>query len=398
MPNHHFSKHIIFFSLLTFGIINNVAAQEGFNSQSGNQFQLSLASELGSVDNFLYSAENKESTSFIKFSPKLFLQTEHERQLFNFSMDSSHYKYQSFSSDDHSNLSLNTNYQYKFTDNKAWFVNASMKENYELRGTGLSLGAANQLNKGDEKQAFIFTTGFLYGSTDSVGKLKVELGLFDDAYKTRREKTRILDKQSQILKVSFDYLLSGKSYLTADINYQHLASKFNSSQDKATYTGLVGLKWQSSVITQVEALLGYQTIKFKDTTFSDDSAFKWRANIHWSPLDSTKVIFGSERDFQEANRLSDSYRVVDSYKINVVTNFTDYFQSSINLSYLNEDVIFLDSNQNELYAVADIAFKYQRNEWLSVYLQYIYHDLDSNQAELSYQRNGISLGFSVSIL
>jgi len=398
MPNHRFSIYIIFISLLTLGHISDAAAQEGVNNQSGNQFQLSLASEVGNVDNFLYSTENKKNTSFIKLSPRLFLQTEHERQLFNFSMNSSHTKYQNFSQDDNSNLALNSNYQYKFADNKTWFISTGLKESYELRGTGISIGAAEQLNKGDEKQSFAFTTGYLYGNTDSVGKLKIELGLSDDSYKTRREQTRILDKKSQFIKLSFDYLISGKSYLATDITYKHLASKFNSSQDKDKYTGLVGLKWQSNVITQVEALLGYQTIKFKDMSFDDDSVFKWRVNVHWSPLDSTKVIFGSERDSQEANRLLDSYRVVDNYKISVVTNFTDFFQSSINLSYLNEDVIFQDSNQKEAYVIGDIAFKYQRNEWLSVYLQYIYHDLDTNQAELSYQRNGISLGFSVSIL
>lgn len=397
MPSYRFSLHHLVFSLLITSFAVNIAAEEGFNTPSGNQFKLSLASEVGSINNFLYHSNNEQSTSFVKLSPSFFLQTEFERQLFNIEMSSSHYKFQDFSQDDHSDLSLGANYQYKLSDNKAWFAKGSLRESYEYRGTGVSLGDANQLSVGDERQGYDFRGGYLYGNADSVAKLKIALGLSDNGIKTRRQKTRFLDSQSQFALISFDYLLSGASYLTADVHYQSVSAKFNPSQDKNSYTGLVGFKWQSSDITQLEALVGYQTVNFKEATFDNDSAFKWRVNLLWSPLESTRVILGTERDFQEANRLSNSYRVVDSYKVNLVNDFTEFFQSSINISYQDEAVIFIGSQQKEAYLATDIKLNYQRNDWLSVYFQYTYQDLNSDRKTLSYQRNEISLGFSVSI-
>jgi len=382
------------FSLLTNCYSTYSSAQDGL---SENQFKIAVDSEIGSLDNFLYDNSAEQSTTFLKLSPQLFLQTQGERQLFNIQLNTSHYQYQNFTQDNHSDLAVDSGYQYKLAENKAIFINAAISEDYESRGTGLSLGDASKLNKGDTKRQMALSAGYMYGNKDSIGKVKIELGFLDNRYKTRRDKTRLLDNESKFLDTSFDYLISGQSYFSTNVNVSNIRFKFNSSQDKDKYTGLVGLKWQSSIITELEFLLGYQKINFKEASFSGDDAFKWRVKLNWSPFVSTTVAFSTERDFQEANRLANSYRVVDNYQVRVLTDFTEALQTSLGLNFKNEDIIFQDFRENEAYTVADIKFKYKRNEWLSIYLQYTYSDLDNELTEDSYQLNGISLGFSVSI-
>jgi len=382
------------FSLLTNCYSTYSSAQDGL---SENQFKIAVDSEIGSLDNFLYDNSAEQSTTFLKLSPQLFLQTQGERQLFNIQLNTSHYQYQNFTQDNHSDLALDSGYQYKLAENKGIFINAGISENYESRGTGLSLGDASKLNKGDTKLQMALSAGYMYGNKDSIGKVKIELGFLDNRYKTRRDKTRLLDNESKFLDTSFDYLISGQSYFSTNVNVSNIRFKFNSSQDKDKYTGLVGLKWQSSIITELEFLLGYQKINFKEASFSGDDAFKWRVKLNWSPFVSTTVAFSTERDFQEANRLANSYRVVDNYQVRILTDFTEALQTSLGLNFKNEDIIFQDFRENEAYTVADIKFKYKRNEWLSIYLQYTYSDLDNELTEDSYQLNGISLGFSVSI-
>ena len=65
-----------------------------------------------------------------------------------------------------------------------------------------------------------------------------------------------------------------------------------------------------SYFTNLARLVGYQKVSFNESDFEDDSAFKWRVSWNWKPVETLDFSFISERDFDEANRLTDSYRLV----------------------------------------------------------------------------------------
>lgn len=380
-------------------LFNNttVFAQDEFNTASGNLFNLSLHTEIGQIDNFLFANQNKQNTTFIVLSPSLALQTQFDNQLFNLEFESEHVKYQDFSQDDHTNFTLAPSYQYKIAANKAFFIKTTLANIYENRGTGLTLGNANLLSKGDTRETTNFTTGYLYGSQDSVAKLSAELGQFNHQYKTRRGNTYFLDQQKHYANISFDYLLSGQSYLATNITYQDINFEHNNVLNKKKYTALAGVKWQTTEISQLTILLGYQQIKFAQPAFNDDDGFKWRFDWQWHPIYSTKVAISTERDFQEANRLSNSYRIVDNFDINITTELSEYLKVIAMLGNKREKVIYQQSDEEERYLFSQFQVQYQRNEWLSFYLKYQYYDLDASQIVLDYQRNSISIGFDVTL-
>jgi outer membrane protease len=268
---------------------------------------------------------------------------------------------------------------------------------YEKRGTGLSLGNGESLNKGDDIEVTKISGGYLFGQSDSVAKIKVEIGNLQSKYQTRRDTTYLLDKETGFFDVSFDYLLSGQSYLSSNIGFEKVESKNNAVLDNERYIALMGLKWQTTLISQFSFLLGYQAIKFENATFADDNAFKWRVDLNWHPINFTKIAFRTERDFEEANRLSDSYRVVDKYEFKLTSEISDFFQVVAILGMNKEQIVYQQDKEDEDYIFSQVQLNYQRTEWLSFFIKYEYNDLDSTESEYNYQRNSISIGFNASL-
>lgn len=372
-------------------------ANDEFYTESGNFFNLSLNTEIGQIDNFLFANQGEQQTGYLALSPTFNIQTQFEKQLFNLNFVSQHHKYQDFSIDDHSNFQVAPRYQYKLADNKALFINTSFESFFEARGTELTLGVGNSVKKGDQRELSNVSGGYLYGTEESTAKLRIELGQFHHEYKTRRDKTNVLDQQRNFADISFDYLLSGQSYLATNISYENISFSNNHLLDKRKYTALIGMKWQTTEISRLALLVGYQQIKFDDITFDDDDGFKWRFDWRWHPIDSTRVTIRTERGFEEPNRLLNSYRVVDNHNINITSELTDIFKVTSVLGSKREKIIFEQKGETENYLFAQFQLNYQRNEWLGFFIKYEYNELDSSKFTFNYQKNSISMGFNVTI-
>jgi len=381
------------YTLLT----STAMAENKFDTQAGNHFQLQVAPEFGVIDNFFFSANDEKDTTYWSLETKALLQMQYDQQLFKLDTEVVHNKYSNFNDDDHSNLQLKPQYQFKLSDNQAFFVDGELNQYYEDRGTGLSLGDGSSLTRGDEIELTSVKAGYLYGKKDSVAKIQLHAGGSSREYKTRRSITEFLDREQRYISATFDYLLSGQSYLATELYYESNETPHNPIQDKDKLIGLAGIKWQTSIASQFALLIGYQKIAFKESSFADDSGFKWTLDWRWHPIESTRINFQSGRDFEEANRLNDSYRIVDSHQIKLSSKFSEFFDLSAAIGLRNEEVVFQDFLQKEDYIYMDSRINYQRNDWLTFYIRYIYEDLDAVDVLLNYQRNSISVGFNVSI-
>lgn len=372
-------------------------AQTGGNTKAGNELTFTLNSELGVIDNFFYEEHNTDQVSFLKILPKISIQTQFERHLIQLLTESEHVTFNGFSQDNYSDFSIKPSYLYKFAPKQTFFVNGLIKEQYELRGTGLSLGEADSLTVGDTLQSHYLHGGFLYGSHDSVAKMAIKIGQENSRYRTRRNLTRLLDRESVFINPSFDYLIGGGSYFSTEIKAEHISYKRNEGLSKNKYIGLVGFKWQPSIITDLTLLLGYQEIQFEQSVLPNDSAIKWRINLGWKPLVDLDFTLLSERDFSEANKLQDSYRLVDNTILGVRKRWDNYIEVKANVGYSSEDVISPSKLTTEDYLTTTISMNYQRNSWLSFYFTYDFKGLDASVSGLNYQRNSLSLGFNVTL-
>jgi hypothetical protein len=373
-------------------------AQTEFALESGNKFTAKLSSEYGQISNFLsQNSKNEQETNYIKIEPSVFIQTQLSRHLMQLEANVSHYQFSEFSEDDHNNLFFKPNYFYKLDQNKTLFADLSLQEKYEYRGKGLSLGDANSLTTGDDKKTVAANIGYLYGQIDSVAKLKLSIGQKDFRYKTRREQSRTLDRVDNIAVANFDYLMSGKTYFAVDLAYTQSDYQHNAPLNKDEYAVLVGMKWQSTSITQFQALIGYQALTFEDKLLASDNGFKWRVDINWQPTLFMKMNINTQRNYEAANRLADSYRVVNSANLQLTNQFTDYFETSVAIGYKQEEVFYIDETDDEDYLYSEIKLNYKRNDWLTVFANFTYSELEASDDRLNHQGNSLSLGFSVSI-
>jgi hypothetical protein len=372
-------------------------AQTDFVLESGNKFTAKLSSEYGQISNFLHQNKDEESTRYIKIEPSVFIQTQFSRHLLQLEANISHYQFSDFGEDDHSNLSFKPKYLFKLDHNKTLFADFKLQEEYEYRGTGLSLGNATSLTTGDDKKRVAANIGYLYGQIDSVAKLKLSIGQEDFRYITRRIQNRALDRVDHKATASLDYLLSGKTYFAVDLAYIQSDFQHDKSLNKDEYALLVGMKWQSTAITQLQALFGYQTLSFEDQRLASDNSFKWRFDMNWQPTFFSKININTQRNYETANRITERYRVVDSTNLKVTHQFTDYFQTSVAIGYKQEEIIYLDQTDNEDYLYSALKFNYQRNDWLTLFGGFTFTDLEASDDNLNNQRNSLSLGFSVTI-
>jgi len=389
------SYFVIF--LIGFGGCFFAHAQTDFTLESGNKLTTKLSSEYGQISNFLNQSDNKQSTGYFKVEPSVFLQSQMSRHLVQLNGKVSHYKFTDFKEDDHSDLLLEPKYFFKLDNNKTLFAEIKWSEAYEYRGTNLSLGDAESLMTGDDKKTVSTNLGYLYGQEGSIAKLKLSVGQQDFRYKTRREHSQLLDRKDTSAKGEFDYLLSGKTYFAIDLDYTQSDFKHHSSINQSKYAALIGVKWQSTAITKFQALAGYHELSFDDKSLAKDSGFKWRVAVNWRPTKFMQVNINTLRAFETANRIVDSYRVVDSTNLEISNQFTDYFQVSTAIGYKTEEIVYTGKTDDEDYFYSEVKLKYQRNEWLTLFAGFIFKELDASEDELTHQTHSLSLGFSVII-
>jgi hypothetical protein len=385
------------FFLVTLLSSSSIFAYEQFVAEGGNILRAKVSFEYGYIDNFLSEDTQSKETSYLVLAPNVFVQTQFDRSLLQLSFDTSHHKYQQFTADDHSNYSFQPKYHYKFDDNKSLYFSGSFSEQYEYRGTGLSKGRAIELNVGDKKQDQKGMLGYLYGSNESVAQFNIESGFNTSRYSTRRAHTRLLDNKEYFINSSFDYLLSGNTYISADVKFKKNDFPHNEQLDKSTTSALLGMKWRSTQITQFQVLLGYQGVDFNASALANTNSFNWRLDMNWQPTDYTKLQLYSGKSIENPNQLTVSYREVNTHNLTLSSRITDFFDLSADVGIKQEDIIFTNYEEQEDYFYSTVTANYQRNEWLSFLIRYSYKQLDANIIGASSDRHGISVTFSVTM-
>ncbi|MEW6984606.1 outer membrane beta-barrel protein [Colwelliaceae bacterium 6471] len=365
-------------------------------SLSGNVFSLNLATEAGNIDNFLYQNSDVSSTYYTALSPSLILQSQFERSLFQLNAKTSHYKYGSFSADDHSDFNFSGKYQYKLSAINTLFADGIFDDSYEYRGMGLTLGVPNSIDKGNTKNVIKTEVGYIHGNIDSVAKLKLTLGMSKSKYTTQRTLTNILDTKHQYIEGEFDYLLSNQIYFSSVINIVDVNYSENELMNRQEYAALIGTKWQPSAITNVEVLIGYQKINV-DEIGQDKNTISWRSNITWAPLTYTKFRLGSARSVANSSKLENSYSVIDSHSIAIGYDISDRLNTRLQLGVKIEDINYSDNSVKEKYYFSNFSINYQWQEWLSFFARYNFEQLNANDELLDHNRNSVSVGFNVNI-
>ncbi|ASP47909.1 outer membrane beta-barrel protein [Cognaticolwellia beringensis] len=371
--------------------VTNIFFATSAIAESDHSVAFDLASEAGYIDNFLYQANNEQNTAYYTLASDLSLSLKSQQSAFNFDAKLASHFFTQFEDDDHTEFTLIPKYQFKFSQNQLLYMSAVWLNRYVYRGTGISLGEAETLFEGDEKGNKGATIGYEYGTFESQGKLNVEVSYHENKFTTRRATTSQLDTEILSIKSSFDYLLSEKTFLAFALDYEQTEHPNNTIINRDSIAGLVGIKWFTTVISELNFLIGYQQLTFDDSQLNDTKAVKWRFDYIWRPSDFTQVHIMSNRKFDESYRLTSNYRLAKNHQIDFTHDFTEYWSISTSVGVKNEKFISAQFVESEDYLFSTFTLGYQHSDRLSVQLGYHYKSLDSKNELVDYLHNKLSL-------
>jgi len=383
----------ISFSTTVYSTIDSLNGE--FSFSEGNQLSTAIKTEFGQIDNFLRSNDNKQKTNFLELSPELFIQTQGAGSLFQLQAKASYLTFDEFSSDDHYDFSVLSKFHLRFTESQKVFLTGFIADDYEYRGTGLSLGSPNSLKEGDTRRNEFLNLGYLYGHQDSLARAKFLVGYRDFAYLTRKNITKRLAYSANYLQGDFDYLITGNTYLSTKVQYEDLSYDMNPDLERKQYLALAGVKWRSTELTQLHILLGYENSVFSNKAFKEKDRFAWQVKMLWNPLQRIHFDFSSGSEIKDAYKIVKSVSFSNYYNLGVSYDFNEKLEFILRGKVINEDVVSVGYTIKEDHFETTTRIQYQWREWLAAFVEYNYNTFDSTRIMHDYDLQAGSVGMVV---
>lgn len=393
---------IAFFSYSSLSYATNVRSNIGsldgdFSFTEGNQISADIKTEIGSIDNFLRSEDDKQQTNFLAISPDLFIQTQGSGSLFQIQAKASYNTFDEFSDDDHLDFSVLSKFHLRFAESQKIFATGFIGDEYEYRGTGLSLGAPNLLEEGDTKRNEFLNFGYLYGHQDSLARAKILAGYRRFTYLTRESITQRLAYSTNYLQGDFDYLISGNTYFNTKLQYENFSYEMNDDLERKQYLALAGVKWRSTELTQLQLLLGYEVANFNKEAFDEKDHFAWQVNMRWNPLSRVRFNFTSGSEIKDSYKLVKSISFSNYYDLGVSYDFSEKVIFTLHGKLVSEDIESLENKSSEESLEAAAGVNYQWRHWLSGYAKYEFNTFDSSRILYRYDLQSFSVGVVVTL-
>ena len=362
----------------------------------GNQFNADLAIDTEYVDNFLHNRVDEESTMSYALRSSVFSQAHNDEHLVQAMANLKAITFDNFSDDDHADISVFTKYFYKLQPDHRLFVSASFDQYYEYRGTGLTQGMANAVDKGDTKQNKLANIGYQFGRVDTVSRLNVFAGIQSSGYTTRESVTRLYEYDRRFVHLDIDYLLSGKTYLAFDANFSDLSYKDNELLEREDTNALFGIKWQATHSSELAILLGYQQVDFSHIDLSE-SKFAWRASYQWQPSEHLNVALQTARRSENETEQGSDLKITDLYQASLDYQFAERWLLAVQMSFQENDVVSRDFERTDEELTAIAKLSYQFSPRLNIYSHYQLTEKDSDFLPYSYDKQAMSIGVECKI-
>lgn len=398
------AKHLIIFlfflsanSLANSAKLSREAGNFDFDYQEGNQLNISALAELGYIDNYFYQGNNQESTQYSLLGTSVFIQGMNDRHLAQLQFNLEKFAVDRFDEDNHTDSSVFSKYYYKFASQQKLFVSASFEELFEYRGTGLTQGEPFSADKGDRKENSLFNLGYQYGDHLSVGKANIVVGRKFGKYLTRRAFSSSKDFESDFFHAELDYLLSGKTYLSARYEFSDIDYRNQQSVSRDEHTLYTGVKWEISELSHFSLLLGAQRLKYANFTQENVQSFRWRANYTWSPFANLRLGFNSGRYNTEASEQLASYKVVDDYGFSTHYIFNERLRFLLEINYQEQATVFQNSEREDELVSFSPVLAYQFKDWLEANFVVKYSERASNFDQFDFDRRQVAVNFVITL-
>ncbi|MFD2167263.1 outer membrane beta-barrel protein [Thalassotalea euphylliae] len=357
----------------------------------GNMFIAEVDTSVEHIDNFEFSPDDKESTIAYSLNPKAFVQVHQDNHLFQSFIDIKRNQFADFSDDDHNEYHVLGKYFYRLGGEHRLLASFTFDESYEYRGSGLSKGLADVVDTGNTIQETLVNVGYQRGRPGGVSHINLLLGANKLEYQTNAEITDRFNFDTVFAIGDFDYLYTGKTYFTSTFTYYDFTYDNASDLERTELGFMVGAKWEASLASKFEALVGYQEIELTESKLKLDQT-KWRFIYTWEPSEQIRLSISSKRQTENNSEVASDFAIADLHLLLFNYEFTEFTAFDFITKIETTDVQFNGTSREEEELAITTRFSYWWHPRVTFNVSYGYEENDSDFEAFSYEQNRFSVG------
>lgn len=359
----------------------------------GNRFNTVIDTRLLYNDNYLYKKDDEVSSWSAIVEPKVDYQFDDESYAIAAYLETELGFYEENSDDNYADLQFGAAYQFKIGGNQRLKLSGNWHTFHEARGQGLTEGRPDTITEPDEIDRYDTSVGYEFGSLSGRTIFNINGGLGKQEYTTREAITESQNYDFYYARAKASYLYSGKTHLTALIDYRDISYDVAKLRDSTEYVYLVGLKWESSGATEGHALLGYYE---KDIDQNYDGT-SWDIGVNWDWKTYSRFALSSGRKLEESDDVQADFVEDD----NVEMTWTHFWRTDVStrsrIELRNESFIGDDYERDQSTNTAEVELRYGYKQYIIGKFGVGYEKRDDDFDVRDYSQTIYSIGVEIRI-
>ena len=371
------------------------------NLQGGPVFITpTVDSKLGYVDNLFRSDKDEKDTGVSTVKPRLQAWLESGVNTYSLTYELADYRYFDSGDDDFTDHTFNLDMHQEFNARNVTNVFAEYYNGHEERGTGLSEGVAELIDKPVELDRTIFGGDYTYGSVASRGRIKLAAKATEHEYQNFDNYTRYRSRDRYDYGGTFFWKIAPKTDALAEVRYIDTEyDKTNPANpagtfDSEEYNYLVGVAWEATAKTSGSIRLGMFDRSYDSSARSDDDGFSWEVDLTYRPRTYSSFNLESRRYSDETNGLGDA---IDANMTTITWAHDWGVRSSTSLAFGAGTEDYTGSERKDDRYDVKASYHYAFRRWVDFGIGYRFEDRDSDLGLFDYTRNEVFLEAKLSL-
>jgi hypothetical protein len=397
---YHFARGAVA-ACCAYFLAGSVSALEPANYKAGPVLITpTLDTKLGYVDNLFRENDDKKSTGLSVVSPRIQTWLEDGLNTYSFTYTLVDYRYFQSSPDNITDNLFNLDVRHEFDARNKVDVYGEYWSFHQPRGTDLSEGIAQFINKPIKLDRTTVGGDYWYGSDSSRGRIVLGARAVDHEYKNFPEITFYYDRNRYEYSTTFMWQVAARTdalfeFTFVDTDYDRLdPGDVDGTMDSDEYNYQVGLSWEATAKTSGRVTVGMSDRHYRSESRADDNMFSWQADATYALRTYSRFNLASRRFFNETNGLGNA---VDTKDTTLTWNHQWNNRSSTELAAVVGSEDYTASvREDDLYG-ARALYTYAFRRWLDLGVGYRFEERDSDVDIFDYTRNEIFLQAKMSL-
>jgi len=375
--------------------ISHADSQNNYFDNMAFSFKPSLLIEQLYTDNLTYSETNRISTWGALLSPSIKLGLQKDSKTATLHYQAHKAEYFGSSSDDFLDHQIQGILKLQASQRTNMQFFALYGRKHEARGTGYSIGNADQLSQSDKLREYNTGTVINYGSPQSIGRIEFKFNAHAARLDNRPDAGQFANQNNYHGSLAFFYKLKTNTSLFVEANGSKntftLLSEKNSLNNLDTRV-YAGTSWEATALTTGTIKAGVSHKRFSNKEKGNSSGFVWDLGLRWRPLQTTWFDIATQSHTEETSGNGD---YVETTKISstVTHQWQQLLQTSLNVGAVKNTYQPTDQEQGMWHIQAEV--NYQIHHRIKISASFTHQERLSTKSGHDFKRNMAKLSLSL---